>query len=65
MTIEDRSSSGAATLTSDGGQASSAFSMPNSLNAAGTVTDAFEEDEVDKILWKQDGKIYRTRNDQL
>ena len=65
MTLEERAGS-AASMESEGAEAAASFSAAPSVNtASGSTGNGFREDEVDVLLSKQDGKIYRDRNEQL
>ena len=68
MTLEERASS-AASMGSEGAEAASFSLPPNGSSASSSstsgATSECKEDEVDTILAKQDGKIYRDRNEQL
>lgn len=68
MTLEERASS-AASIGSEGAEAASFSLPPNGSSASNSspsgFTSEFREDEVDTLLAKQDGKIYRDRNEQL
>ncbi|KAK7507678.1 hypothetical protein BaRGS_00001613 [Batillaria attramentaria] len=69
MVLEDRANSVAAAAATDWPeappQAASASTMSSPVGGSATNPGVVVEDEVDQILLKQDGKIYRTRNEQL
>lgn len=54
------SASGTSNITGDLGSVSISGSSMSSASSQSVV-----EDEVDQILYKEDGKIYRQRNEQL
>lgn len=54
------SASGTSSITGDLGSVSISGSSMSSASSQSVV-----EDEVDQILYKEDGKIYRQRNEQL
>lgn len=66
MVLEERINTGSAAdgNTPDAAAISSVAVGVSNLSAASS-SDVCVEDEVDQILGKQDGKIYRSRNDQL
>lgn len=55
-----KSASGTSNITGDMGSVSISGSSMSSGSSQSVV-----EDEVDQILYKEDGKIYRSRNEQL
>ena len=71
MTLEERTAS-SVSMGPDGAEAASFSLLPlrngsstSSSTTFGSSTNGHREDEVDTLLAKQDGKIYRDRNEQL